>query len=175
MSNSLKAGGGGSDDMLPATNVFMPGAVPEDNAARTRMLMYQRDTDVPKHRYNWNFIVDLPFGKGKRLAGGAGPVLDRIIGGWQLAGSGSMTSTWWSLPTGNWLFPNPVEIYGTKYKIQDCRSGVCYDGYLYYNGYIPANRINSLRCQRETERGDGRAVELQAGAYAADADAGRWR
>ena len=54
-----------------------------------------------------------------------------------------MTSTWWSLPTGNWTFPNNLEIYGTKYKIQDCRSGVCYDGWLYYNGYISPNRINS--------------------------------
>ena len=31
--------------------------------------------------------------------------------------------------------------------IQDCRSGVCYDGYLWYNGYIPANRINSTDAQ----------------------------
>jgi len=121
----------------------MPGAVPEDNDERARLLYYRRDTDLPKHRYNWNFIVDLPFGRGKWVARNAGPVLGRIVGGWQLAGSGSVTSTWWSLPTSNWLFPNPVEIYGTKYKIQDCRSGVCYDGYLYYNGYIPANRINS--------------------------------
>ena len=37
-----------------------------------------------------------------------------------------------------------VEVYGKQYPIQDCRSGVCYDGYLYYNGYIPANRINSV-------------------------------
>ena len=36
-----------------------------------------------------------------------------------------------------------MEVYGKKYPIQDCRSGVCYDGWLYYNGYIPANRINS--------------------------------
>jgi hypothetical protein len=140
----MRAGGNGwSDDILPPTNVFMPGAVPEDNSERARLLYYRRDTDVPKHRYNWNFIVDLPFGQGKRFGNQAGPVLDRVIGGWQLAGSGSMTSTWWSLPTGNWVFPNAVEVYGTKYKIQDCRSGVCYDGYLYYNGYIPANRINS--------------------------------
>jgi hypothetical protein len=27
--------------------------------------------------------------------------------------------------------------------LQTSRSGVCYDGWLYYNGYIPANRINS--------------------------------
>ncbi len=144
MSNSLRAAGNGwSDDILPATNVFLPGAVPEDNRARARLLFYRRDTELPKHRYNWNFIVDLPFGRDKWLARNAGPVLNRIIGGWQLAGSGSMTSTWWSLPSDRWVFPNPVEIYGTKYKIQDCRSGVCYDGYLYYNGYIPANRINS--------------------------------
>ena len=31
-------------------------------------------------------------------------MLNRIIGGWQLAGSGSLTSTWWPLPTGNWVF-----------------------------------------------------------------------
>lgn len=144
MNNSLRAGGNGwSDDIVPETNVFLPGAVPKDNHERARFLYYRRDTTVPKHRYNWNFIVDFPFGKGKWLGENAGPVLNRIIGGWQLAGSGSVTSTWWSLPTDNWLFPNNLEIYGTKYPIQDCRSGVCYDGYLYYNGYIPANRINS--------------------------------
>jgi hypothetical protein len=144
LSNSFRAGGNGwSDDNLPPVNVFLPGAVPADDAERMRFLFYRRDTDVPHHRFNWNFIVDLPFGKNKILAGNAGPVLDRIIGGWQLAGTGSLTSNWWSLPTGNWLFPNPLEIYGTRHKIQDCRSGVCYDGYLYYNGYIPANRINS--------------------------------
>src|SRR5262249_44444562 len=27
--------------------------------------------------------------------------------------------------------------------IQDCRTGVCYAGYLMWNGYIPPNRINS--------------------------------
>jgi len=62
----------------------------------------------------------------------------------QLAGNGTVSSTWWALPTGNWNLPNAVEIYGTKYPVQDCRSGVCRDAYLYYNGYIPANRINSV-------------------------------
>src|SRR5206468_11150324 len=27
--------------------------------------------------------------------------------------------------------------------IQDCRSGACRPGYLWWNGYIPSNRINS--------------------------------
>ena len=48
------------------------------------------------------------------------------------------------LPTSMWGPLGNVEVYGKKYPIQDCRSGVCYDGYLYYNGYIPANRINSV-------------------------------
>jgi len=37
-----------------------------------------------------------------------------------------------------------VEIYGYKYPIQDCRSGSCFDGYLWWNGYIPAHQINSV-------------------------------
>jgi hypothetical protein len=43
------------------------------------------------------------------------------------------------------IYPNgsPIEIYGYKYPIQDCRSGACYPGYLYWNGYIPASQINS--------------------------------
>jgi hypothetical protein len=148
LSNTLKAAGNGwSDDILPSTNVFLPNAVPEDLKDRARFLFYQRDTEIPQHRYNWNFIVDLPFGRGKRFLGNSGGLMHRLVGGWQLAGNGSMTSNWWALPTGNWQFLNPVEIYGTKYKVQDCRSGVCFDAYLYYNGYIPANRINSTDAQ----------------------------
>jgi hypothetical protein len=144
MSNNFRAGGNGwSDSIVPSTNTFMPGAVPTDFNKLARFLYYMRDTDIPKHRVNYNYILDLPFGKGKPIAGGAGPILNRIVGGWQLAGQGSFTSSWWYLPTSNWLTPNKVEIYGTKYPIKDCRSGTCFDGYLYYNGYIPANRINS--------------------------------
>jgi hypothetical protein len=94
MSNTLKAGGSGwEDDNLTPTNIYLPGAVPQDNNARARLLFYRRDTAIPKHRYNWNWIVDLPFGRGKKLAPQAGPVLHRLIGGWQIAGQGSITST----------------------------------------------------------------------------------
>ncbi|MFN7937348.1 MAG: carboxypeptidase-like regulatory domain-containing protein [Bryobacteraceae bacterium] len=148
LSNSLKAAGNGwSDDILPSSNTFLPGAVPEELGARARLLFYQRDIEIPQHRVNWNFIADLPFGKGKKFYPGAGPVMNRIVGGWQFAGNGSMSSNWWGLPASNYVFPNPVEIYGTQHKVQDCRSGVCRDAYLYYNGYIPANRINSTDAQ----------------------------
>ena len=53
-------------------------------------------------------------------------VLDKVVGGWQLAGSGSLRSTWFALPTGNWNFTGePVQNYGYKYPIENCTSGVC--------------------------------------------------
>jgi hypothetical protein len=148
MSNTLKAGGSGwEDDNLTPTNVYLPGAVPDNNNARARLLFYRRDTDIPKHNMKWNWIAGLPFGKGKKYLSRANGVVDRLVGGWEIAGQGSITSTWWQLPTGNWSFPNKLEFYGTKYPVQDCRSGVCFAGYLAYNGYIPANRINSTDAQ----------------------------
>ncbi len=66
-----------------------------------------------------------------------------MIGGWQIAGLGSMASTFFALPTSIYPTGNKVEIYGYKYPIQDCTSGTCYPGYLWWNGYIPPNRINS--------------------------------
>ena len=144
MSNSFRAGGDSyNDDFMSEPNVYMPGAVPTDYGQRNRFINYRRDRDIPKHRVRWNWIVDLPFGRGKKLFGNAGGVLDRIIGGWQLAGFGAVQSNYWTLPTGNWGQFDKLEIYGKKYPIEDCRSGRCYQGYLWYNGYIPANRINS--------------------------------
>jgi hypothetical protein len=57
---------------------------------------------------------------------------------------GGINSTYQSLPAG--LFPtgNKLEFYGYKYPIQDCTSGRCLPGYLWYNGYIPAYQINSV-------------------------------
>jgi hypothetical protein len=48
----------------------------------TRMIS---DLDV-KHRLSVSTILELPFGKGKAIASGAGGVLNGIIGGWQIQG-----------------------------------------------------------------------------------------
>jgi hypothetical protein len=143
LSNAFRAAGNGwTDDFLQEANVFLPGAVPADLQARNRLLNYRRDTEIPKHRVRWNWIADLPFGRGKLLGRDAGRFLDHFIGGWQIAGGGSIRSNYWSLPTSNWGTHGPIEIYGTKYRIQDCRSGRCIPGYLWYNGYIPAHLVN---------------------------------
>ncbi|HUS07083.1 MAG TPA: TonB-dependent receptor [Bryobacteraceae bacterium] len=144
MSNALRvAGDGWRDDVLRPASYYLPGTVPEDDAARNRLLFYRRDTGIPKHRVNWNFLIDLPFGKGKAIGRNANRFVNAFVGGWQLAGNGSLVSRYFQLPTSYWGPQGKVEVYGKKYQVQDCRSGVCYDGWLYWNGYIPANRINS--------------------------------
>ena len=144
--NNLAAGGQTwtGTSVIPELNQFMPGAVPKDLDERNQFLNYQRDASVPKHRVNWNWIVDLPFGKGKPFVSNGGGILDRIVGGWQVAGLGTLRSTYFALPTTIYPTGNQIEMYGYKYPIQDCTSGNCYPGYLWYNGYIPANRINSV-------------------------------
>jgi hypothetical protein len=121
---------------------FLSGAMPDDIHKRIRFYRYMHDPDIPQHHIRWNALVDLPFGRGKTFFSDTGAKIDRLVGGWQVAAQGSIQSRWWTLPTGNWGQLGQREIYGTKYKIQDCRSGACLPGYLYYNGYIPANRIN---------------------------------
>jgi len=38
------------------------------------------------HAFKTNWTYELPFGQGRRFASGAGPILDRIIGGWSFDG-----------------------------------------------------------------------------------------
>jgi hypothetical protein len=117
--------------------------VPIDPNKLNRFLNYQRDISIPKHHMQWDFIVDLPFGKGKLIGRNAGRLLSAAIGGWQLSGIGSMVSNYDTIPvTTNWANFAPLQVYGKKYPIQNCTSGTCIAGYLWYNGYIPANLIN---------------------------------
>ncbi len=147
ISNAMTAGGQNDDGesaLIPALNQFLPGAVPTDVEQRNRFLNYARDVTIPKHRVRWNWLADLPFGRGKRIGGAAGRGLDRLIGGWQIAGMGGLRSNYFSLPDNIYPTGQPVELYGYKYPIQDCRGGACRPGYLWWNGYIPANLINSV-------------------------------
>jgi hypothetical protein len=70
------------------------------------------------HQLNANWIVELPFGKGKRFGGNGGRALDAVIGGWELSGLTRWTSgfpvnisngaTW---PT-NWQLPGNATVIG---------------------------------------------------------------
>jgi hypothetical protein len=147
LTNVAKAAGHGwyGDSSISPLSSFLPGAVPTDHRERMKLLLYMRDTTIPKHEVRWNWIVDLPFGKGKPLAGNSNRLLDAVIGGWQVSGMGRLYSRWFSRPTGIWpTTGNEFEYFGEKYPIQDCRSGTCISGFLMWNGYIPAHQINSV-------------------------------
>lgn len=147
LSNAMGTGnidtGNSAANAVFNTEIYLPGAVPADFDARNRFLNYRRDTDIPQHRLRWNFLMDLPFGKGKKWLSSSKGFVNALAGGWQVAGFGSWRSRYWELPVANWGSLGSVEVYGTKYPIEDCRSGQCIPGYLYWNGYISANRINS--------------------------------
>jgi hypothetical protein len=142
--NKAASHGWYGDSSVPPVNSFLPGSIPGDHAERMRLLLYKRDTTVPKHEIRWNWIGDLPFGKGKPLAGSANKFVNAVVGGWQISGMGRWRSNWFNLPTNIWPTGTPVEYYGHDYPIEDCRSGVCRPGYLMWNGYIPAHQINSV-------------------------------
>jgi len=142
LNNNAYVGGYGYNSVVAPASSFLPGQVPTDRDARMRLLGYQRDITIPKHDFRWNWVCDLPFGKGKPVLGNAGGILNHIVGGWQITGLGRLRSNYFPLPVDIWPTATPVEYYGHKYPIQDCRSGQCYDGWLLWNGYIPAHQIN---------------------------------
>jgi len=138
---STLVGNGGGSSVAPVAD-FLPGAVPTDFDARNRFLNYQRDSALPHHQLKWDWVADLPFGRNHLLARNAGKFLNTLVGGWQIAGSGTYQSRYWSLPTSNYGPASNIQIYGTKYPIQDCSAGACRPGYLYWNGYISPPLIN---------------------------------
>jgi hypothetical protein len=132
-----------ADSTLSPVTSYLPGAVPADITARMRLLLQQRDVTIPQQQIKWNWVAELPVGRGRPLGRNMHRWLDAVVGGWQLAGMGSWRTNYFSLPTSIWPTGTPVQYYGHKYRIQDCRSGACIPGFLMWNGYIPAHQINS--------------------------------
>jgi hypothetical protein len=154
VTNSLRmAGNSFRDDIGMVPAAYLPGAVPSDPDKLNRFLNYDRDIAIPKHRVRWNWNYDLPFGRGRTFARNAPGFLNGLIGGWKFSGSGTVVSTWFTLPTNNWGAFGKFEVYGKKYKILDCRGTPalatsakderCIEGYLYFNGYISQRNIDT--------------------------------
>jgi hypothetical protein len=143
--STLVANGGGPT-ITPAST-YLPGAVPTNFNAMDSFLNYGRDTMIPHHQLRWNWVVDLPFGRGELLASHAGKLLNGVIGGWQLAGTGTYQNRYWTLPTTNYGPMTQPIMYGVKeFPVQNCTSGVstCVPGYLDWNGYISVPTINRV-------------------------------
>jgi hypothetical protein len=114
--------------------------------ALNRWENYMVNTNDPRQELQFNGIVDLPFGRGKWLLGDAGRALNEVVGGWQLAGDGTLVSQDFAVNTGNWGPANRIQVYKHAVPISDCRSGACLKSYLWWNGYIPPSAIAGNAC-----------------------------
>ena len=153
-SRAFRIGGNSSrDSILYPIGDFAPGAAPvssqgllpwQASDALDRAEDYTIDTGIPEHRINFNGIVDLPMGRNKRFFSNVNRFVDELIGGYQVAGAGTVVSQYFAPAATNWGGDNPtgggtispVHIYKHSQPINDCRSGVCYKEFQWFNGFI---------------------------------------
>jgi hypothetical protein len=68
--------------------------------------------DIPTHRWNTNWIYELPFGRGKKFASGVSRWANLAVGGWAISGIYSAQSGQFLTP--HWTGPDPVGIAYTE-------------------------------------------------------------
>lgn len=107
---------------------------------------YMVDTAIPKHHINFNGVYELPVGRGKRFLGNSNFLLNELVGGFQIAGSGQVISQDFTISSSNWGQTAPLHIYKHGAPITDCRSGVCRPSFLWFNGYIAPTANASTGC-----------------------------
>ena len=56
---------------------------------------------------------------------------------------GTMVSQAFQVTNTNFGEYNPITLYKDGAKVTDCRSGVCRPAYMWFNGYLPPNVINT--------------------------------
>ncbi len=71
-------------------NAQSAGSTPFDIG--NRRLNYAASDFDRRHALQGNWIVELPLGRGKRVFGSASAAMDRIVGGWEIAGFARITS-----------------------------------------------------------------------------------
>ncbi len=152
----------------PVTAVALPPARPAgvasyaDYHALDKFEDYQIASTAPPQDIVFNYLFDLPFGRGKRFFGGANRFVNEVIGGYQIAGVGHIVASQFQVGSGNWGPNHPIQIYKHKMPIKDCLSGNCYPAYMWFNGYIPpTENASSGQCTTANgvKTGAGGALE----------------
>jgi hypothetical protein len=69
--------------------------VPRETVKRAAVPGLTADNEVT-HAFKTDWMLELPFGQGRRFGTNAGGVLDRIIGGWAVHGFLRVQSGWWA-------------------------------------------------------------------------------
>jgi hypothetical protein len=122
-----------------------PGTITDPSEALNRYENYHVDTAIPEHRIQYNGVAELPVGKGKKFLGHANKFVDAALGGYQVAFVGQLLSQSFQVASSNWGATSQIQTYGSSQPITDCRSGVCYQEYLWFNGYISPTSINAAK------------------------------
>jgi hypothetical protein len=131
---------------LAGGSAILPGGTPPKNPTGvpfsqnwrglTDWEQYVVNGGNPKQEIEFNGIIDLPFGTGKRILGNANRFLNELVGGFQLAGDGAILSEYFAPISSHWGPTNPIKVYKHGVPIQDCRSGTCLKSYEWFNGYL---------------------------------------
>jgi hypothetical protein len=140
---------GGSTITMPAVPPALPSGLANyrDYKALDVFEDYKLDSNIPPQHIQFNYIYDLPFGRGKKFLGTSNRLLDELVGGYQIAGDGNILNEIFAPASSNWGPTSPIHVYKHKAPITDCRSGVCYPEYQWFNGYIaPTANASSGEC-----------------------------
>jgi hypothetical protein len=79
------------------------------------------------HQFTADWVVDLPFGKGKTFGGGANRFEDAFIGGWQVSGLMRLTSGFPFYVTNGYQWPTDWDLSGNGYQTGPVTTGAFKD------------------------------------------------
>jgi hypothetical protein len=149
------------------------------NAWQPNALRGVSDYDT-RHQFNANWVADLPFGKGKLLAGGANRALDAIIGGWQHSGVYRMTSGFPVNISNGFNWPTNWQLGGNAFLTSPVKTGTYYinSGPNAGNVSLFSNGTAAISSFRGPFPGEGGARNQIRGAGYFEVDAGlskRWK
>ncbi|HXX23528.1 MAG TPA: TonB-dependent receptor [Terriglobia bacterium] len=117
--NTSVNGGGGSGSLNGSGGETVPENIeilgePNLSYKQRLKLVYFNNVTIPPHRFTFNAIYDLPFGRGKHFAGQVPKSLNYLIGGWQLATIGTWNSGPWMGVSTSLVQTGPVRIPASK-------------------------------------------------------------
>lgn len=67
-----------------------------------------RDSTNPSNDFISSYVIDLPIGRGKRIAGNANKIVNGVIGNWSFSGAVSWRSGWFFTPLLNGVDPGNI-------------------------------------------------------------------
>jgi hypothetical protein len=99
--------GGGTSGSVPANSEIL--GDPNLTASQRLRLLYTNSSQVPPQRITWTGIYQLPVGKGKKFMANSGRAMDLLVGGWQVAFSGTWDGGFWmGNSASEYQFRNPA-------------------------------------------------------------------